>query len=119
MDITDEATRDVGFGMGVTFGDYDDDGMQDIYVTNMYSKAGQRISAVMGSEERIVSSARGNSLLRNTGTGYELLAGATVEAADFGWGGTFFDPNNDGRLDLYAPAGYVTMPAEVARPGDS
>ena len=73
----------------------------------------------MGSEERIGSAARGNSLLRNTGTGYELLAGATVEAADFGWGGTFFDPNNDGRLDLYAPAGYVTMPAEVARPGDS
>ena len=119
VDITDDATRDVGFGMGVSFGDYDDDGRQDIYVTNMYSKAGQRISAEMGSEDRIVSSARGNSLLRNTGSGYELLAGAIVEAADFGWGGSFFDPNNDGTLDLYAPAGYVTMPPEVAAVGDS
>jgi hypothetical protein len=119
VDITDDATRDVGFGMGVSFGDFDDDGRQDIYVTNMYSKAGQRIAANMGSEERVVSSARGNSLLRNTGSGYELLAGAVVEAADFGWGGTFFDANNDGTLDIYAPAGYVTMPAEVARPGDS
>ncbi len=119
VDITDDAVRDVGFGMGVSFGDFDDDGRQDIYVTNMYSKAGQRIAADMGSEQRVVSSARGNSLLRNTGSGYELLAGAVVEAADFGWGGTFFDPNNDGTLDLYAPAGYLTMPSEVARPGDS
>jgi hypothetical protein len=119
VDITDDATRDVGFGMGLSFGDYDDDGRQDIYVTNMYSKAGQRIAASMGSDERVVSSARGNSLLRNTGSGYELLAGANVEAADFGWGGTFFDANNDGTLDLYAPAGYVTMPPEVAVAGDS
>jgi hypothetical protein len=119
VDITDDATEDVGFGMGVSFGDYNEDGRPDIYVTNMYSKAGQRVAEDMGSEKRVVSSARGNSLLRNTGEGYELLAGAVVEAADFGWGGTFYDPNNDGTLDVYAPAGYVTMPPEVARPGDS
>ncbi len=119
VDITDDATRDVGFGMGVSFGDYNDDGRQDIYITNLYSKAGQRIVTEMGSEDRVVSSARGNSLLRKTGSGYELLAGAIVEAADFGWGGSFFDPNNDGTLDLYAPAGYVTMPPEVAAVGDS
>ena len=47
------------------------------------------------------------------------MAGAVVEAADFGWGATFFDANNDGLLDLYAPAGYVTMPSEVAAVGDS
>lgn len=118
-DVTDAATEDVGFGMGVSFGDYDEDGRPDIYVTNMYSKAGQRIAAEMASEKRVVSSARGNSLLHNTGKGYEFLAGAVVEAADFGWGGTFYDPNNDGTLDVYSPAGYVTMPSEVARPGDS
>jgi hypothetical protein len=73
----------------------------------------------MGSEKRVVSSARGNSLLRNTGSGFEFQAGAIVEAADFGWGGVFFDPNNDATLDIYAPAGYVTMPPEVAAVGDS
>lgn len=119
VDITNDAARDVGFGMGVSFGDYDEDGLLDIYITNMYSKAGQRIAASMGSEERVVSSARGNSLLHNTGSGFELMIGSVVEAADFGWGGTFFDPNNDGVLDVYAPAGYLTMPSEVARPGDS
>ena len=53
------------------------------------------------------------------GLGQHRAGGAEVEAADFGWGGTFLDVNNDGRLDLYAPAGYVTMPAEVAGVGDS
>ena len=118
-DVTDDATRDVGFGMGAAFGDYDEDGLPDIYVTNMYSKAGQRIAASMRSEARVVSSARGNSLLRNTGAGFELVAGTVVEAADFGWGATFLDANNDGTLDLYAPAGYVSMPREVASSGDS
>ena len=36
-------TADVGFGMGVSWGDYDHDGRQDLYVSNMYSKAGQRL----------------------------------------------------------------------------
>ena len=45
-DITEETdTADVGFGMGVTWGDYDSDGRQDLYVSNMYSSAGQRITA--------------------------------------------------------------------------
>ncbi len=118
-DITDGATRDVGFGMGAAFGDYDEDGRPDLYVTNMYSKAGRRIAEIMRSEARVQGAARGNSLLRNTGSGFEFIRGSAAEAADFGWGGIFFDANNDGRLDIYAPAGYVTMPREVASTGDT
>ncbi len=123
-DITDDATSDVGFGMGLGFGDYDNDGRQDIYVTNMYSKAGLRISEQMGANEKIQGSARGNSLLRNGPSGWERVSGVEaphilVEAADFGWGGAFADFNNDGNLDLYAPAGYVTMPDPVESVGET
>jgi hypothetical protein len=123
-DITDEVTADVGFGMGLGFGDYDNDGRQDIYVTNMYSKAGLRISEQMGANEKIRGSARGNSLLRNGPRGWERVSGVRepailVEAADFGWGGAFADFNNDGNLDLYAPAGYVTMPPPVESVGET
>jgi hypothetical protein len=123
-DITDAATADVGFGMGLGFGDYDNDGRQDVYVTNMYSKAGLRISEQMGANEKIRGSARGNSLLRNGPDGWERVSGVTapailVEAADFGWGGAFADFNNDGTLDLYAPAGYVTMPPPVESVGET
>ena len=123
-DVTDAATRDVGFGMGAAFGDYDGDGRPDLYVTNMYSKAGTRIAREMRSDSRIVQSARGNTLLRNGIDGFERVSGleppaVLVEAADFGWGAAFLDVDNDGWLDLYAPAGYVTMPEEVASVGDS
>jgi hypothetical protein len=123
-DITGAATSDVGFGMGLGFGDYDNDGRQDIYVTNMYSKAGLRISEQMGANEKIQGSARGNSLLRNGPNGWEGVSGIEaprilVEAADFGWGGAFADFNNDGNLDLYAPAGYVTMPRPVESVGET
>jgi len=72
----------------------------------------------------IVQSARGNSLLRNTTTGFVKTSslddsGVQVEAADFGWGGGFADLNNDAYLDLYVPAGQQSMPQEVATIGDS
>ena len=110
--------------MGLSIGDYDNDGRQDIYVTNMYSKAGLRISEQMGANEKIKGSARGNSLLRNGPSGWERVSGVEapdilVEAADFGWGGAFADFNNDGILDLYAPAGYVTMPDPVESVGET
>jgi len=90
----------------------------------MYSKAGLRIAEQMGSSEIIVQSARGNSLLRNTTTGFVKTSslddsGVQVEAADFGWGGGFADLNNDAYLDLYVPAGQQSMPQEVATIGDS
>ena len=123
-DITDSTTADVGFGMGLGIGDYDNDGRQDVYVTNMYSKAGLRISEQIGASELIKGAARGNSLLHNGVDGWQRVSGVKepailVEAADFGWGGAFADFNNDGTLDLYAPAGYVTMPEAVEGVGET
>jgi len=123
-EVSDAVSGEIGFGMGAGLGDYDNDGRTDIYVTNMYSKAGLRIAEQMGSSEMIVQSARGNSLLRNTTTGFVKTSslddsGVQVEAADFGWGGGFADLNNDAYLDLYVPAGQQSMPQEVATIGDS
>lgn len=123
-EVSDAVSGEIGFGMGAGLGDYDNDGRTDIYVTNMYSKAGLRIAEQMGSSEMIVQSARGNSLLRNTDTGFVKTSslddsGVQVEAADFGWGGGFADLNNDAYLDLYVPAGQQSVPQEVATIGDS
>ncbi len=123
-EATNAVTGEIGFGMGAGLGDYDNDGRTDIYTTNMYSKAGLRISEQMGSSEIVAQSARGNTLMRNTADGFVRVSslddsGIQVEAADFGWGGGFADLNNDGFLDLYVPAGQQSMPQEVATIGDS
>ncbi len=123
-DISNEHTREIGFGMGASWGDYDNDGRADMYTTNMFSKAGTRIAEQMQSSAIVAQSARGNSLIRNAADGFYKVSGMEspapqVEAADFGWGGGFADLNNDGYLDIYVPAGYISMPAEVATVGDS
>ena len=123
-EVSNAVTGEIGFGMGAGLGDYDNDGRTDIYTTNMYSKAGLRISEQMGSSEIVVQSARGNTLMRNRADGFVRVSslddsGIQVEAADFGWGGGFADLNNDGFLDLYVPAGQQSMPQEIATIGDS
>jgi len=123
-EISNEVTGEIGWGMGAGVGDYDNDGRPDFYTTNMFSKAGLRVAALMGSSDVITQSARGNTLMRNTVNGFIKVSsqdesGIQVEAADFGWGSDFVDLNNDGNLDIYAPAGALSMPPAVATIGDS
>ncbi len=75
-----------GYGMGVTFGDYDNDGWTDIYVTNY----------------------GGNALYHNNhnGTFADVTPQAGVSSSGWSTGATFFDYDNDGYLDLYV-AHYV------------
>jgi hypothetical protein len=105
---------DGGYGMGVSFGDYDNDGDLDLHVTRMSSTAGRRILARLGtadlpSRERLEELALGNSLYENTGTGYrEVSAEAGPFPAGWAWGGGFFDLDNDGFEDLFTPNGFIS-----------
>ncbi len=121
-DITDAAgTTAFGFAMGVTWGDYDNDGRQDLYVSNMYSKAGRRITAgIEGLNSDYAESAAGKFLYRQSGPGrFELVSGheppaLLVANAGWSWGGQFADLDNDGYLDIYVLSGYFTAPKSVA-----
>jgi len=103
-----------GFGMGVTLGDYDNDGLLDPYFTYMYSKAGSRITEMFqGLERRMYDGVTGNKLLKNTGAGFEV-AGQDAAQAGWSWGGQFADLNNDSFLDIYVANGLYTPPAGTA-----
>ena len=124
-DVTDETgTADQGFGMGASWGDYDNDGRQDLYVSNMYSKAGRRVLAQFPEvDPRFPGMARGNSLFRGGRERFEKVSGLAppalmVEQAGWSWGGQFADFDNDGFLDIYALSGYYTAPEEFEVPFD-
>jgi hypothetical protein len=81
-DVTDKAgVGDIGWGMGVAIGDYDNDGFDDIYVTCLGP----------------------NHLLRNTGKGTFTDVTQSAGVADPRWstGASFVDYDNDGKLDLF------------------
>jgi hypothetical protein len=125
-DVTKETgAAELGFGMGASWGDYDNDGSEDLYVSNMYSKAGERIIDLAGPRaQEFEVMARGNSLFRRRGDRFERVSGArapalTVERAGWSWGSQFVDVNNDGWLDIFALSGYYTAPKEIAIPVDT
>ena len=124
-DVTEETgTADLGFGMGASWGDFDADGLLDLYVTNMYSKAGLRITAQLNDVDgRFRRMARGNTLFRNKITEFERVSslqrpGLLVEAAGWGWGSQFVDLDNDSDLDIFALSGLYTAPSAVELPID-
>jgi hypothetical protein len=69
------------YGMGTAVGDYDNDGFEDLYVTN-YGR---------------------NTLYRNMGNGTFTDVTERAGVAGGGWSASagFFDYDNDGRLDLF------------------
>lgn len=114
----------LGFGMGVDWGDYDRDGKEDLYVSNMFSKAGLRITEqVPGLDPRFHQSAEGNRLYRFNGKTFQLTSypasdGHPVNQAGWSWGGQFLDANNDGWLDIYTANGHYTAPPELTNESD-
>lgn len=90
------ALEDSGNGMGVTVGDYDNNGFFDIYLTNI----GDLVPPTP------------NALFHNTGEGYFLNRSTQlgVDNAGWAWGTEFFDCDNDGDLDLYVVNGFKLEP---------
>ena len=121
-DVTQEAgTSAFGFSMGASWGDYDNDGLEDVYVSNMYSAAGRRMTArIPGLSGMFAESAAGNWLYRQTAVGkFQQVAGLEPPAmavmnAGWSWGGCFVDFDNDRFLDLYVLSGYFTAPQELS-----
>ena len=95
---------DTEAGMGVDFGDYDNDGDPDIYVTHFFTET--------------------NTLYRNEdGTRFSdatTTAGLAAPTIDLmGWGTRFFDYNNDGLLDLFVANGHVYPQVEQVETGSA
>ncbi|CAN5183435.1 hypothetical protein BH23VER1_BH23VER1_11610 [soil metagenome] len=108
-----------GFGMGASWGDYDRDGDLDLYVSNMYSKAGKRITAaIAGLDPRVPYSASGNLLFRNDQDAFTQVAGVgdgdmAVAKAGWAYGAQWVDVDNDGWLDIYSSSGFFTAPKPI------
>jgi len=94
-DITEKA---IGFdskkGMNVDWADYDNDGLLDIYVTNITDDYMRE----------------GNFLWHNNGnlTFTDVSRETGTSETGWGWGAKFFDYDNDGWLDLYVVNGWVS-----------
>ena len=112
--------EDTGAGMSASWFDFDNDGSQDIYVANMWSAAGLRVSEQKIFHEKDPENirelyrqhARGNSLYRNQGNGkfQNVGAAAGVEMGRWAWSSDAWDFDHDGYPDLYMANGYISGP---------
>ena len=102
-------------GMGADCADYDGDGRNDLYLTNMHSAAGLRVSsdpAFQSAHPELRSGyqrhARGNALMRARADGsYEdVSAAAGVGPGGWAWGARFLDWSNSGWPDIFVPNGF-------------
>ena len=110
--------EDVGAGMSVCWLDYDDDGRDDLYVANMWTAAGIRISEQeifqKNASEEIRAlyrkHAMGNSLLHNRGGGQFEDTGARAATAmgRWSWSSDAWDFDHDGFPDLYIANGMIS-----------
>ena len=118
-DIAPEAeVEDVGAGMSVCWLDYDNDGKQDLYVADMWTAAGNRISEQevfqknAGEEARKLyrKHAMGNSMFRNRGGEYFEDAGSNsgTTMGRWSWCSDAWDFDHDGFPDLYIANGMIS-----------
>ena len=96
--FTDRTETAIGIdtkkGMNADWGDFDNDGLLDIYVTNITDEYMRE----------------GNFLWKNNGdlTFTDVSRETSTYDTGWGWGAKFFDYDNDGWLDLYVTNGWVS-----------
>jgi len=135
--FTDVAARagveDIGAGMSVCWFDYDNDGAEDIYVADMWSAAGMRVSTQdvfqkdAPEEVRALyrKHARGNSLFRNAASlsgnpdaFQDTTASAAVAMGRWSWSSDAWDFDHDGFPDLYIANGMISGPSRPTQAED-
>ena len=109
--------EDVGAGMSGVWADFDNDGRDELYVANMWTAAGLRVSGQelfqkeAGAEARALyhQHAMGNSLFQNQGSQFAdmgMRSGTTM--GRWAWSSDSWDFNHDGFADLYIANGMIT-----------
>ncbi len=121
-DIAPQAgVDDIGAGMSVCWFDCDNDGSEDLYVADMWTAAGERISmqdifkrdAPAETRAFYRKHAMGNSLFRNVSRNADAAFENTTRAAGVGigrwaWSSDAWDFDHDGFPDLYIANGMVS-----------
>src|SRR5207249_10776060 len=121
-DVAEQAgVEGVGAGMSVCWCDYNNDDAEDLYVANMWTAAGLRISQQQIFQKDAPENVRalyrkhamGNSLLRNKrdGTFQDTSAAAGVAMGRWSWSSDAWDFDHDGFPDLYIAYGMVSGPS--------
>ena len=113
------AVEDVGAGMSVSWFDSSNEGTQDLYVANMWTAAGIRVSTLDAFKKDSAPNVRalyqkhamGDSLLRNRGAKFEDITQTSgTGMGRWAWTSDAFDFDHDGYHDLYVVNGMVSGP---------
>ena len=103
--------------MGVDMADINNDGLADIFITDMLPEGDQRVKSVMEFEGYNIFKLKQskdfhqqyiqNTLQLNNGNGSysEIAHYSGVSATDWSWSGLLFDMDNDGYRDIYVTNG--------------
>lgn len=120
-DIAAQAgVEDIGAGMSVSWLNYANDSGEDLYVGNMWTAAGERISTqeIFKKESSpevpalYRKHAMGNSLFRNRGAAFDNATEASgAGMGRWAWSSDAFDFDHDGFPDLYIANGMVSGPS--------
>lgn len=110
--------EDTSAGMSTNWADFNRDGWMDLYISNMFSSAGNRITfqpqfqtdTTDDVRTRFQRMARGNTLYQADGQGgfTDVSMDMDVWMGRWAWSSAFVDLNNDGWEDILVANGFIT-----------